>query len=199
MSSSNYRFTLNVQEDQSQVSLPVRHGDTNRKLYISIADGGKPLTIGSGSEAWFFGKKADENEIYTRCEIEGESVVRYDFDEQTASYPGVVDCEIRLFDKDGKLLASPRFIMVVDERVVYDIETPEYITLLDQLLGTEAIMKNNERIRQDNEDSRESAEIGRVGDEMLRADAERERAKAEKKRQDTFFENEGQRGKTFEY
>ena len=101
MSSSNYRLTLNMQEEQSQVSLPVRLGDTNRVLYISIADGGKPFKIELGSTAWFFGKKADGKEIITSCIIEGESVVRYNFNEQTASYPGIVDCEIRLYDKVG--------------------------------------------------------------------------------------------------
>ena len=204
MSSSNYRFTLNMQEEQSQVSLPVKHGDTNRKLYISIADGGKPFTIEKGSVALFVGKKADGNEIETHCEIEGESVVRYDFDEQTASYPGTVDCEIRLYDKDGKLLASPRFIMVVDERVVYDIVTPEYITLLDQLLGTEAIMKNNEIFRQGNEDKRIDNEYIRRENEIARGTAENTRKEneearktAETQRQKTFEENEGSRQKTF--
>ena len=187
MSSSNYRFTLNVQDEQSQVSLPVRLGDTNRSLYISIADGGKPLFIGDGITAWFFGKKADETEIITPCTIEKNTYIRYDFTEQTASYPGAVDCEIRLYNKEGKEIASPRFIMVVDERVIFNnyIISKDYVTAIDQVLGTDAIAQGNEATREANEETRVDNEIKRVA--------------AESQRQSTFENNESQRQTDFEY
>ena len=187
MSSSNYRFTLNVQDEQSQVSLPVRLCDTNRSLYISIADGGKPLFIENGSTAWFFGKKADETEIITSCIIEKNTYIRYDFTEQTASYPGTVDCEIRLYNKEGKEIASPRFIMVVDERVVFnnDIVSKDYVTAIDQVLATDAIAQGNEATREANEETRVDNEI--------------ERRAAESERQSTFENNESQRQTDFAY
>ena len=195
MSSSNYRFTLNVQEEQSQVSLPVRLGDTNRSLYISIADGGKPFTIEEGSIAVFVGKKADETTITTSCIIEGNSVVRYSFNEQTASYPGIVDCEIRLYNKDGKLIASPRFIMVVDERVIIDgdIVSENWITTLDELYGSEAQRRDAETKRVTAEWNRVTAEKKRADDETARVTAENERAEAESLRESEFEYNESLR------
>ena len=195
MSSSNYRFTLNVQEEQSQVSLPVRLGDTNRSLYISISDGGKPFTIENGSSAVFVGKKADETTITTSCIIEGNSVVRYDFTKQTASCPGIVDCEIRLYNKDGKLIASPRFIMVVDERVIVDgdIVSDNWITTLDELYGSETQRRDAENTRLGAEEARVTAEEGRVEAETLRVTAENERAEAESLRQSEFESNESLR------
>ena len=199
MSSSNYRFTLNVQEEQSQVSLPVILGDTNRELYISISDGGKPFIIEEGSIATFVGKKADDNVITTSCIIEGSSVVRYDFTEQTSSCPGIVDCEIRLYNKDGKLIASPRFIMVVDERVIVDgdIVSENWITTLDEVYGSEAQRRDAETKRVAAEWNRVTAEKKRANDETARVTAENERAEAENKRVSTFNASEGERQKTF--
>ena len=63
MSSSNYRITLDMQSNQSQVSLPVRLKDTNRKLYIILTNGGTPYIIEDGCRAVLFGYKADEHLI----------------------------------------------------------------------------------------------------------------------------------------
>ena len=201
MSSSNYRFTLNVQDEQSQVSLPVLLGDTNRSLYISISDGGKPFTIEKGSIAGFVGKKADGNVISTSCIIEGNSVVRYDFTEQTASCPGTVDCEIRLYNKDGKLISSPRFIMVVDERVIVDgdIESDNWITTLDELYGSEALRRDAEGERVTAENERNDTEATRVSNENARITAETERSQAEDLRRSTFELNESQRQSDYTY
>ena len=193
MSSSNYRFTLNVQDEQSQVSLPVRLGDTDRKLYITIADGGKPLTIENGSLAVFVGKKEDGKAIVSSCEIGKDSSIVYDFTNQTTSCPGIVDCEIRLYDPNGKPLASPRFVMVVDERVIVDGEiTSEYwVTLLDEFNGTEAQRRNAEALRV-------TAEEGRASAEANRAEAELSREVAEDLRQSTFESNEITRQSDFD-
>lgn len=120
MNTSYYRFTLNLQSNVSQVSLPVRQYDTGRGLCISFADGGSPYVIADGCRAVFYARKADGNPLMNDCMIVGNAVVRYDFTEQTVSCAGIVECEIRIYGAGGKLIASPRFILVVDERVVYD-------------------------------------------------------------------------------
>ena len=123
MNSSNYRFTLDIHSRQSQVSLPVLLNDTGRTLYISLSDGGEAYTIADGCRAVFVAKKADNTTLTNDCIIENNVTIRYDFTEQTASFVGIVNCEVRLYGVDGKLLTSPRFIMVVDSRVIYDSES----------------------------------------------------------------------------
>lgn len=123
MNSSNYRFTLDIQSRQSQVSLPVLLNDTARKLYISLSDGGNAYHIADGCRAVFVARKSDETILTNACIIENNVTIRYDFTKQTASREGIVKCEIRLYGADGKLITSPRFIMVVDSRVVYDSDT----------------------------------------------------------------------------
>lgn len=140
MNYSNYRFNLDVQSTVSQVSLPVRLLDTGRRLYIGLTDGGTPYIIEDGCRAVFYARKADGNPVMNDCIIEKSTIIRYDLTEQTTSCPGVVDCEIRLFDTEGRLITSPRFIMVVDERVVHDDDFPiseAERSSLDAIVATE--------------------------------------------------------------
>ena len=115
MNYSNYRFNLDVQSTVSQVSLPVRLLDTGRRLYVNLTDGGSPYIIEDGCRAVFSARKADGNPVMNDCIIENNSIIRYDLTAQTTSYPGIVDCEMSLYDPDGKLITSPKFILVVDD------------------------------------------------------------------------------------
>ena len=45
MKDSHYRISLDIHSTQSQVSLPVKQGDTSRKVFISLCEGGKPYHI----------------------------------------------------------------------------------------------------------------------------------------------------------
>ena len=191
MNSSNYRFTLDMQSNQSQVSLPVRLGDTNRRLYITLTNGGNPFVLEDGYRAVLVAKKADGKELINDCIIENNSAIRYDFTNNTASYPGVVDCEMRVYDPQGELVTSPRFIIVVDERVIYDegVVSSAEKTTLDNIIGTETARENAEALRSSqevnrlsNEWSRKSAETGRVDAENARVEAENLRADNESSR-----------------
>ena len=186
MSSSNYRFTLDMQSNQSQVALPVRLNDTNRKLYIILTNGGTPFIMETGSYAVLSAKKSNGNELLNNCEIEDNSVICYTFTEQTTNVSGVVDCEIRLYDKDGKNITSPRFILVVDERVVYDEEILSRYegTALDYILGSESSRQFAEADRLLAEKERVGAESVRTTSEGDRQIAEHNRSIAEKSRED---------------
>ena len=124
MNYSKFKFTLNIQSTVSQRSIPVKLNDTARSLYISLRDGGAPYTIPDGCRAVFFGKKADGSELVNDCIIDHNTTVRYDFTANTANVAGIVKCEIRIYGPDGLLLTGPKFVMVVDARVVYDDSTP---------------------------------------------------------------------------
>ena len=157
MNSSNYRFTLDMQSNQSQVSLPVRLGDTNRRLYIILTNGGTPFILEDGFRAVLFGRKADGKTLNNDCIIENKSTIRYDFTSNTASKSGVVDCELRVYDAQGKLVTTPRFILVVDERVLYDddIVSESERSALDAIYGSETARENAEKDRIEAEGKRE--------------------------------------------
>ena len=152
MNYSKYRFNLDMQTHISQVSLPVRQHDTGISLYIGLTDGGNPYTINDGCLAAFYARKADGEAIHNFCVIENNTLIKYELTPQTTSCSGVVDCEIRLFGKDGNIITTPRFIMVVDERVVHDSDFPlseSETTILDNIIVSETARVEAERRREE--------------------------------------------------
>lgn len=141
MNYSKYRFNLDMQSNISQVSLPVRQGDTSVNLYIGLTmDGGNPYLIEEGCRAVFVAKKADGNLLINDCMIEKGTTIRYTLTQQTTSFPGVTDCEIRLYGADGNVITTPRFILVVYERVAPDediVLSETEKTVIDNIISTE--------------------------------------------------------------
>lgn len=140
MNYSDYRFTLDIQIHQAQVSVPVTLNDTARRLYIGFTDGRKPYTIPNGCRAVFAALKPDGNTILNDCIIENNKTVVYEFSRNTTNAEGIVDCEIRLYDRDGKKLTSPQFIIIVDKQVMRDEEVPlseSESTTLDDIISSE--------------------------------------------------------------
>ena len=125
MNYSIFRFTLNMHSLRSQTSIPVKWGDTGVRLYITITDGGAPYIFEKGCKAVLRARKADDTVLVNYCRIENESVVVYDFTEQTSSCPGIVECQIDLIGSDGKSIGSPNFVIMVDANVVYNHELIE--------------------------------------------------------------------------
>lgn len=151
MNYSDYRFTLDVQIHQAQVSIPVTFNDTARRLYIGFTDGRKPYTIPDGCRAVFAALKPDGKSILNDCIIENNKTVVYEFSQNTTNAEGVVDCEIRLYDCEGKELTSPQFIIVVDKKVVRDEEvslSESESTTLDSIIRSELERVEAEKERQ---------------------------------------------------
>ena len=190
MNYSDYRFTLDVQIHQAQVSVPVTFGDSARKLCIGLTDGRKPYVIGEGCIAVFNAKKPDGTVIKNYCIIE-RNVILYDFTEQTTNSEGIVYCDITLYGADGKVLTSPQFIIVVDKRVVRDdevaVSADEY-TALDNIFTKEAQRQEAETARGEAETARSEAEVARIESETARFEAEVARAEAEEAREEAETE-----------
>ena len=174
MNYSIYRFTLDLQKHQSQMSISVFKNDTAIRLLIGLTDGGKPYHINDGIQAILYGKRADDKEIIHRCMIKDNAEIIYDFEETTACKDGLVQCQLRLYGLDGHLITAPRFVIVVDERIVDDAAVEidsDRFTALDGIFLAE-----NERVGA--EDAREVAE-------KARDDAEKARDEAEIRRDET--------------
>lgn len=117
MNESFYRITLDIKSIQSQISLPIKQGDTSRGIYISLTDGGKPYVIAEKCFAIFKGNKSDGTEVGNNCYIENNRIV-YPITKETVTSPGIVECEVSLYNFEGGLITTPRFTLVVDSRAV---------------------------------------------------------------------------------
>lgn len=201
MNFSNYRFTLDIQKSKTQASIPVHFGDTGNRFYITLTDGGNPYIISDGCRVDFYAKKPNGQPLINSCIIENNTLVRYDFNKDTASVEGIHKCELRLISEDGRLITTPSFIMVVDERVIYD---DDIITEEDQekILALGVIAKEEERReaefeRWEAEELRVLAEKNRVEAEESRTEAENARKEAETARvlaENARVEAENERG-----
>lgn len=174
MNYSIFRFTLNMHNHRSQVSIPAFKGDTAIRLMISITDGGNTYFIEDGCTARLRAKKPDGKVLNYGCAIENNTRIQFDFTEQTTSCEGIINCELNLYGSDGKLITSPRFIIVVDSRVAPgdsfidaiedEAESKTEIDIVDELIkvtATEEARKNAEAERQSAEESRQKAEANR--------------------------------------
>lgn len=192
MNASIYRISLDVHDTQSSVSLDVKRGDTNRKLYISLMDGGFPYHISEESYAVFTAKKPDENIVFNPCTIEGCTII-YELTPQTVAVEGVVECEIRLYDADDKLLTGPSFLLVVHETVYNEGDMVESETEVEALthLISEATTALNEskNVNQESRDVLADLEAKQEDLNQKVADAEGSASRA-KASEDAALESE---------
>lgn len=174
MNSSTLRFNLDLHTVQSQISIPVLIGDTGRTWRVTLSDGGEPYKIKSGCLAKLSIVRPTGTKFEEFCTIENETTIVYNFEqnENTAAVEGLHDCDITLYSPNGVALGSPRFSMVVSDRVIPRddiVVTDEDRNILDSMISAEA--------------ARVSAEEGRVTAEAERAAAEAERVAAEELRE----------------
>lgn len=141
MTNSFYRISLDIREHGSHVSLKAKKGDTGRVLYITLMDGSYPYVLADECRAVFAAKKADGKVLYNACTIIGNTIA-YQFTPQTTSTVGRVDCEIRLYGADDKLLTSARFTIVVEDTVYPDddVDSQKEVTALTKLVSDATTM-----------------------------------------------------------
>lgn len=205
MNYSDTRFTLDVQLHQAQVSVSATLNDTARRLCVGFTDGRKPYVIAEGCTATFAAKKPDGLALFNACTVENNTII-YEFTPQTTNVIGTYECEIRLYNEDGKQLTSPRFLLVVDEQAINDddvIDSFTEVTMLNQIIANESerIVKENERItaeekREQQEIARMNYEASRGSNEITRQDNEETRISKENTRisnENTRISNESQR------
>ena len=187
MNTSKFKFTLNLHKTQSQISLPVTRGDTARTLFIGLSDGAHPYFIGDGCLAKLEILRPTGTRLEAFCPIENNATVVYEFsqNENTAAVEGIHDCAVVLYDADGHRIGSPRFTMIVSDRVLDtdDIElSDDDVSAVDAMIADEIVRRNAESQRSASETARRSKEAERVSAEAERAAAEAARQSAENAR-----------------
>lgn len=168
-----YRVSLDMLATLSQVTIKAKKGDSACKIHITLTKNGKIYKISEGCHATFNAKKSDGNFIYNRCTIEGDTIV-YDFsssiDEdgicQVSACEGNVECEVTLYDANGKQLTSSRFILFIDgtvyngEEIVSSPQTDAFKELINDI---ETKLENGEFVGKPGEkgDKGEKGEDGK--------------------------------------
>lgn len=118
MKASKYIFTLDLRSVQSQISLPVTQGDTNRTLCISFTDGAKPYILAALSTAMLSIQRPSGTWLHEYCVIEdGGACVTYDFTEDTCVATGLHNCVLTIYNAEGKEIASPKFSIDVAPKI----------------------------------------------------------------------------------
>ena len=163
MNSSNFRFSLDLHSLHSQVTIPAFHGDTSITLYITLTDGGKPYTLAVGSLAKITIKRPTGTFLEDFCMIKDNLTIVYPFaqNEGTCAVEGINECDITVYAPNGGLVGSPRFAIMVAERVM----RRDDIVIEDEDYKIAEAMARFEAERQ-------TAEAGRVYAEAARAEAE---------------------------
>lgn len=158
------RFTLDLQEAQSQVSVPCLFGDTARIWLISLSDGGIPYTFEGSVSVLMSIKQANGGHIEDYCLIE-RNQIKYDFSSndntrRTAQVEGIHSCQITLFDENGDRLGTAAFTLVVKPRAVSiddDVIIEDEDGRLSAIFREEATRQANENQRIANEEIRQAA------------------------------------------
>lgn len=129
------RFTLDLQRPSSNEVVYAKGGDTGRKIVVSLTDGGRPYQISADCYAVFTGKKSS-GKILNDCTVENNAVV-YTITPQNVAAAEKIPCEIRLYNKNNKVITSARFTMIVEQPVNdgNDLTPSEEVEALTKLIG----------------------------------------------------------------
>lgn len=167
---SDYYISLDIQAGDSQGMLWVKAGDTARGILIRLRQRGVPYGLSPGIRPVLTGRKADGNIVFNNCELREDGIYA-PFTSQLTAVPGEVLCELRLYGEDGQVLTSPRFSLLVADRVVEDGEivesSPEYTALTELLEETEEIRKAWEALLEGGQSSMSMSEQLRAFDLAL--------------------------------
>lgn len=202
MNNAEYRFTLDLQKIQSQVTLQVNTGDTARSLVITLTNGGVTHTLRKGSMAVLSAKKSNGKTLFNSCTIGYDyTTIRYDFTSLTADAPGIMQCELLITEPEDngfqKSIVAPRFTIIVDDLVndgevisadentfLLEVQSQEAARVLveDERVSNEATRKSKEDARESNEATRKSNEKTRNSNESTRKSNENQRTTDETQR-----------------
>ena len=136
MNKATYRFSLDVNKTNSQILLQTKKASTGRTMQVTLFESVLPYKIAEDCYAVFRAEKPDGTVIFNDCVIKDNKII-YDITLQTVSSVGLVQCEITLYDVNGKQLTSPHFELLVEETTQNDddIESSDEFSALTNIIG----------------------------------------------------------------
>ncbi len=112
MNKTVFRFTLDLHEQDSQVFVPVRKGDTAHKLSVMLTESGKPHQIASGASAVLAATLPNGSNIYQSCTV-NENRIECDLPATFTAAEGRLACCFTV-DKSTTGLCTPAFTISVE-------------------------------------------------------------------------------------
>lgn len=144
LENSIYRISLELQSEASTSFLKMKKGESARQIHAVLTDGGKPYQITDECYASFRAEDSLGNKISRSCEISYGKIV-YTVSPAVLKEPGELTCEFRLYGANDKMLACPKFTIIVtdtvvdDEQVIKEEDTNELAAALtDAIVATDA-------------------------------------------------------------
>lgn len=108
------RLLLDLDIQDVQKSVTVTQGDTNRRLDVTLVDGGRSFAVPDTWTAAFVGVLPSDDELVAGCEIrDGRVVLEFSNCPEVAQEPGTYIGSFDVFDEDGNVVASPKIWMNV--------------------------------------------------------------------------------------
>lgn len=129
MKSRTVRISLDCAKVGNQVCIDgIRQGDSNSIVFIiSLKNGVNLLDIVAGKEesvvVTMYAKKADGKTIVRDCGINEDGNILYTLHTQDTSCVGIVSYQLIITSTRNKILASPAFSTIVEERNLYKTYT----------------------------------------------------------------------------
>ncbi len=129
MKSRTMKFTLDCSKVGNQLCIDgIRQGDANSIVFIiSLANGINLLDIVAGKEesvvVTMYGKKPDGTTIVRDCGINEDGNITYTIHTQDTTCVGIVSYQLVVTSTRGKILASPVFSTMVEERNLFKTYT----------------------------------------------------------------------------
>ena len=139
MNSSVHRITLDVAGAASHSAVTLRQGENAHRLEISFTDNGLPYPISGECYAVLAARKSDGTQLLNACSILNDTVI-YTLTAQTTAAPGRLECEVRLYGENSKLIIAPKFSMFVEDSAIDEsgIESSDEFSALNDLLSRAA-------------------------------------------------------------
>ena len=129
MKSRTMKFTLDCSKVGNQLCIDgIRQGDANSIVFIiSLANGINLLDIVAGKEesvvVTMYGKKPDGTTIVRDCGINEDGNITYTIHTQDTTCVGIVSYQLVVTSTNEKILASPVFSTMVEERNLFKTYT----------------------------------------------------------------------------
>ena len=142
MERSYIRISLDLSGKAGACRPEIKQGDNHKSLYITLTDGGDPYTVSSDCSAVFVCKKPDGQGLYNFCEVENNTII-YELTPQTTAVPGLLSCELRLYDAPRRLLTAQDGSLVVagtDIQLLTSVTFP--LRIVPRVCNDEALLES---------------------------------------------------------
>lgn len=135
MNVRTHRITLDVDAPSSQAAVTLRQGENAHRFEIFLNRSTQPYRISEECHAVLAAAKSDGTQLLNPCTIENDTVI-YDLTAQTTAAAGRLDCEVRLYGAENKLLIAPRFAVYVEKSAIDEsaVESSDEFSALNELI-----------------------------------------------------------------